>query len=195
MDSKGLYVWTNNKNGMPYVGKANVLSRRALQHPKGKGSKELAKAIKEFGLENFTLQLIPYPDVTESELRKLEREKILELGSLSPNGYNKQLPDYKSPDVPTNFLHTKGIYTGLWDSETRCAVCNKRLRGTGEKDEGLCSSDECYKKWWEMFAMCSMCGTHFLKDKAIKHKSDPTKIFCDEDCLNQWSQTRDLANW
>ena len=95
MDCKGLYVYTNDTNGMQYVGKAGMLSNRVLTHIKKKGSKELAKAIEDVGVENFSIKLIPYPDVSDTKLSQLEREKILELGSLYPDGYNKHLPQLK----------------------------------------------------------------------------------------------------
>ena len=102
---QGIYVWTNKRDGKQYVGKSKNLSAgRPMKHfsPKAKGL--LAEAIREQGLECFSLELRAYPNLSQDELAGKERELVLELGTLKPNGYNSRLPN---PDKKHRKRYTK----------------------------------------------------------------------------------------
>ena len=89
---KGIYVWTNNKNGKQYVGRSAFIEGRAMEHTHKNAKGLLAKAIREYGLDCFSLELHSYPGLHPGELHLKEREWILKLNTLKPNGYNSCLP-------------------------------------------------------------------------------------------------------
>ena len=86
-----IYLVTNKKNGMCYVGMTGgTLKSRKESHEKqaGEGLKTpLHKALREFGKESFEWkELETCPDL--SLLADLEAKWIAELDTLVPNGYN-----------------------------------------------------------------------------------------------------------
>lgn len=172
---KGIYVYTNENNGMQYVGKSTNLERRVLQHIEKNAQGLLAEAIKSCGLSNFTIRLYPYPDVSGKELASIEKAEILRLDTLVPNGYNQQLPEPEKEDR----IITRGKNAGKYVSETLCQSCKKRLK-TGE--EGMCW--ECDAKLWEHSVKCDMCDDYEVHvNDIIKGSIDPSGNFCSEECM------------
>lgn len=172
---QGIYVYTNENNGMQYVGRSTNLERRILHHI-GKNAKGLlAEAIKSCGLSNFTLRLYPYPDVSGKELASIEKAEILRLDTLMPNGYNQQLPEPEKEDR----IITKGKNAGKYVSETICQCCKKRLK-TGE--EGICW--KCDAKIWESYVTCDMCSCPDVHvNDVVKGSIDQYGNFCSEECM------------
>ena len=60
VDASGIYVITNMINGNQYVGKAKSVRRRWYQHNNGSksGNKYLYRAIRKYGIDNFTMSII-----------------------------------------------------------------------------------------------------------------------------------------
>ena len=90
MKNPGIYILTNNVNGKQYVGKDSNMPKRAKRHLRGDAetSPAIHNAIKKHGRDVFSVQLIPYPNISHEALYAVEQWKIAQLGSLSPNGYN-----------------------------------------------------------------------------------------------------------
>ena len=85
----GIYILTNKINGKQYVGKDTQLGRRVKDHLGGySGCPAICNAIKKYGADNFDVELIPYPGITNEALCAVEMQKIKKLGSKKPNGYN-----------------------------------------------------------------------------------------------------------
>ena len=90
-----VYLITNIANGMQYVGITlrNPPNKRFDEHianaakPKRFPQGGLAEAICEFGAESFSFEVLATAS-SQAELQKLEKQKICELGTLSPDGYN-----------------------------------------------------------------------------------------------------------
>lgn len=87
-----IYKITNLVNGMCYIGATvQPLERRLQDHfSRAKSSDRtsiLHKAIREFGKENFTAEVLRYARNSE-ELTFLEIQAIKEHGTLAPDGYN-----------------------------------------------------------------------------------------------------------
>lgn len=81
-----IYLITNKINGKQYVGQTvRTLEERFKEHKRKNGV--ISRAIKKYGAENFTYELI---DTAESmdELNKKEIEHIQRLGTTEPFGYN-----------------------------------------------------------------------------------------------------------
>ena len=85
----GIYVITNRVNGKQYVGQSKDVETRWRDHFKsGKPSFTIHHAIQKHGPDNFDVEIIRYPGVTYEALNEIEKWKIRELGSLTPDGYN-----------------------------------------------------------------------------------------------------------
>ena len=71
---------------MDNVGATKNFKRRIGEHSRGKDGNIIAKAIREYGWENFTAEVIEICDAEVAPGR--ERYWIKELKTLEPNGYN-----------------------------------------------------------------------------------------------------------
>ena len=81
-----IYEITNLSNEKIYVGQTKQsIKKRFLQH--SKADSPLGQAMRESGLENFTIEIIERCK-TQAELNERERFWIKVLKSKSPNGYN-----------------------------------------------------------------------------------------------------------
>ena len=149
---KGLFVITNEINGKQYVGKSNYLGSVTLFHP----SNLLLKDIQTLGKANFTLILMRPPDLIPNWIRypeleledlglsALKKAKILELGSMKPNGYNQQLPQI--PD-DTDVLELFGSRVCKF-----CGYNDVPLYFDFEYCDGwyFCKNNDCYWQWQSM---------------------------------------------
>lgn len=81
-----IYKITNNLNGKIYIGQTTQdLFRRFCQHCSAKTI--IGSAIRKYGKENFTIELISEVS-TLQELNTKEEELIKKFNSLAPSGYN-----------------------------------------------------------------------------------------------------------
>ena len=84
----GVYLITNNLNGMSYAGQSRHCKYRWLEHKKpSKNVAPIDKAINEYGAENFTFKI--EKECLPEELDFYERETIKKYNTLWSNGYNK----------------------------------------------------------------------------------------------------------
>lgn len=85
---KAIYKITNMINGKSYIGQSVNPEHRFIAHiSRSKDDTDnspLHAAIKKYGKQNFTLEIIEWT----SDYNKREKELIQEYGTLSPNGYN-----------------------------------------------------------------------------------------------------------
>ena len=90
MKKKGIYILTNTINGKEYVGLDSNLPKRANAHLRGTSAvcPLIHRAIKKYGVDAFTFEIIRYPNVPHQILCWFERSHIAERNSKSPNGYN-----------------------------------------------------------------------------------------------------------
>lgn len=94
-----IYSFQNNVNGKQYIGSTIVKPQvRYNQHIYNATHEEchqyhypLYEAIRKYGIENFTFSIIEQSICTEQELREKEQQYIIQLNTLSPNGYNQTL--------------------------------------------------------------------------------------------------------
>src|SRR5271156_1859401 len=83
-----VYLITNIINGKCYVGQTvNSLEFRWRQHQRQEGCPYLHAAIKKYGVENFSIEVICEPPTIEL-MNEIEEEYIERYNTLSPNGYN-----------------------------------------------------------------------------------------------------------
>ena len=90
MQNPGIYILENQVNGKKYVGKDRNLPNRSKDHLKGRcpNSPAIHAAIKKYGVENFSVEIIRYPGISHEALYAVEQWKISQLNTKSPNGYN-----------------------------------------------------------------------------------------------------------
>ena len=82
-----IYKITNRLNGKPYVGQTKQpIEKRFLQH--SKASTPLGQAMRECGIENFTIEIIEECKTPE-QAKKQECFWIRALKCKVPNGYNR----------------------------------------------------------------------------------------------------------
>lgn len=82
-----IYKLTNKFNGLGYVGATKNFKRRMGEHHWSKCRTIVDKAIREYGWENFTTEVIEICDAEVASER--ESHWIKELNTLEPNGYNR----------------------------------------------------------------------------------------------------------
>lgn len=83
-----VYKITNAINGKIYVGQTRQpLYKRWWRHCNNGKCPAITSAIKKYGVENFTIEVIDTATSLE-ELNEKERQWIEKLNTLAPNGYN-----------------------------------------------------------------------------------------------------------
>lgn len=92
-----IYCFTNLINQKKYIGstinKPNIRYNQHLynaSHPNtDKYNYPLYQAIRKYGIENFTYEILAEVECSEEEIRQLEKQYIYMYNSISPNGYNQ----------------------------------------------------------------------------------------------------------
>ena len=99
-----IYKATNKINGKIYIGQTvRRLDKRLFEHLNARYDCPFQRALKKYGKENFTFELIAFCD-TKDKLNFLEEFYINFLNSKKPNGYNitdggEGTPGIKRPDT------------------------------------------------------------------------------------------------
>lgn len=82
----GIYKITNLINGKIYIGQSVHIERRWQEHCQPSTKSMISNAIKKYGKENFSFQIIEECPI--EKLNEKEAFYIKQFNSLSPNGYN-----------------------------------------------------------------------------------------------------------
>ena len=99
-----IYCFTNLINNKKYIGSTiqepNVRYNQHLYcartESSGRYHYPLYEAIRKYGLENFSFEIIFQKECSEEEIRLIEKDYILFYNTVSPNGYN-QTDDTEHP--------------------------------------------------------------------------------------------------
>lgn len=92
---KYVYKIQNKINGKIYIGETIDIERRFKEHCRKNNNSLLGKAIKEFGKENFSLEIIEYCE----DFSEKEKYYIKKFNTLFPNGYNVAEGGDKTPPI------------------------------------------------------------------------------------------------
>ena len=87
MKKSGIYLITNNINGKQYVGQSIDIDFRIHQHMFWKSRSIIHKAIKKYGIENFSYDIIM--TCPPEMLDVWEKDMINLYDTMTPNGYNR----------------------------------------------------------------------------------------------------------
>jgi len=87
----GVYLLTNIINGKIYVGKSIDMEERYRDYARAKGNGHVIRAIKKYGWENFTFEILEsFDEIDVQELLEIESQYIILLdGTNKFLGYNK----------------------------------------------------------------------------------------------------------
>ena len=84
--SCGIYKIENNVNHMIYIGQSIDIENRFIQHKNNKNNYDIHVALREYGIENFSFDIIEL--CSEKELNEREIYWISYYNCQKPNGYN-----------------------------------------------------------------------------------------------------------
>lgn len=84
--SIGIYKIENLVNGKIYIGQSVHIERRWIEHCQPSSSSLISQAIKKYGKENFSFQILE--ECNQEDLNFKETNYIKQYNSLIPNGYN-----------------------------------------------------------------------------------------------------------
>lgn len=87
--SVGIYIITNKINNKQYIGQSLNCKARSQMHLRSKGGAPiLYNALKKYGKENFEVEIIAYPGISQLALDAVEKWKIKQYNTIAPYGYN-----------------------------------------------------------------------------------------------------------
>lgn len=115
--SIGIYKIQNQVNGKIYIGQSVHIEHRWQEHCRASAHSLIAKAIRKYGKENFTFEIIE--ECATDDLDKLEEQYIKQYDSLVPKGYNIKLTSETNPHVFVNydFATFKKIISDIQDTD------------------------------------------------------------------------------
>lgn len=82
----GIYALTHNATGKKYVGQSINIERRLYIHSLGKARYPIGRAIKKYGFDAFSIEIIE--ECERGQLGEREQHWISRLDTLTPNGFN-----------------------------------------------------------------------------------------------------------
>lgn len=139
-----VYLATNKVNGKQYVGQTiRPLLERWKDHCRVVDNNYFHNAIRKYGAENFSLEIIDQAETLE-ELDRKEMYWIEELGTLYPNGYNLKEGGNVSMRGRFGAMNPKSrlIYQFRLDGGIENAYygVGEAERGTGIYNSAICRS-------------------------------------------------------
>ena len=147
MKNPGIYILTS-PSGKQYVGKDRNLPSRAKGHLRGQSPdcSAIHAAIKKYGSENFSVEIIRYPGISDEALNAVERGYIRKLNCKSQNGYN--LTDGGDGGSPCEETRRK-----ISEAQKGKTLSDKTKQKMSEAHKGKTFSEETRRKLSENNAM------------------------------------------
>lgn len=101
--SIGIYKIENLINGKVYIGQSVHIEKRWAEHCRPSSNSLVGEAIKKYGKENFSFQILEI--TTQEDLNNRESFFIKQYNSLVPNGYNMKYEDNKEHHQFNNYTY------------------------------------------------------------------------------------------
>ena len=157
-----IYCFTNKVNGKKYIGSTiqapNIRYNQHIYNTTHESAHQydypLYQAIRKYGLDNFTFDVIYQAEHTEEEIRLIEADYIHEFNTVSPNGYNQT----DNTEHPINAIESYKKMSETKREKAKCvAQCDENnnvlnifrsiadcseLTGADEKKIGACCRGE-----------------------------------------------------
>lgn len=105
----GIYKIENLINHKVYIGQSIHIERRWKEHCYPSKNTVIAKAIKKYGKENFSFQVLE--ECSEQELNEKEQFYIKKFNSVIPNGYN--IVDYIDGSIAQFTNYDKEVFLDI----------------------------------------------------------------------------------
>ena len=105
----GIYKIENLINGKLYIGQSIHIERRWQEHCRPSTKSVISSAIKKYGKENFTFQVLE--ECSQEELDEKEIFYIEKFDSIVPNGYN--VKDYVEGYVTDYSIYDKETFFNI----------------------------------------------------------------------------------
>lgn len=190
-----VYVITNTLNGKSYIGKTVDLKVRMKGHRSQvpKGSQVLYRAIRKYGEDAFTLEVL-FESPDDKALLREEVEAVALFGTLVPNGYNMTIGGEGmsghvvsaetrakrrawAKDNPEKWAKFKDYVKGPRSAEHRASQA-KSLAGVNTWSKGRTGAQSAASQEVVVFEPGSTCGRYFVSgvEAAAHYKVDKTSI-------------------
>ena len=101
----GIYKIENLLNHKCYIGQSIHIERRWKEHCQKSTKSVISQAIKKYGKENFSFQILEECEI--DELAEKEIAYIHKFNSIIPNGYN--VADYEKESQTTYCFYSKEV--------------------------------------------------------------------------------------
>ena len=119
-----IYCFTNKINGKKYIGSTiqapNIRYNQHIYNATHENAHQyeypLYQAIRKYGLDSFTFDVIYQAEHTEEEIRLIEADYIHEFNTVSPNGYNQT-------DNTTHPINAVESYKKMSETKREKAKC------------------------------------------------------------------------
>lgn len=134
-----VYKITNTINTKVYIGITDNLEQRWQQHKKdakSKLSRPLYRAMKKYGIDNFTITPI-CSTLTREDLGTVEQQLIAEHNTMTPNGYNLTSGGERSwafsEDTKKKISNTKKGMVGTFTGQSHTEETRQKISNTMKK--------------------------------------------------------------
>ena len=105
----GIYKIENLLNHKCYIGQSIHIEKRWQEHCRNSTKSIISRAIKKYGKENFSFQVLEECD--KDQLAEKEIEYIHKFNTITPNGYN--ITDYKDDRITTFCFYDKETFQNI----------------------------------------------------------------------------------
>ena len=161
----GIYCITNNINGKKYVGQSVNIEDRFEQHIYSKSNSEIHEAIEEFGVSNFTFEVLIACSPQELDMQEV---KFIRLLGTYENGYNQtrggqhhvfnvehdyvKLSELKD-EIKSNKKLIKSLKRKNKQLDNKLVKITSELESINIKNESLSNRIEMYKQTVEKYRL------------------------------------------
>lgn len=105
----GIYKIENLLNHKVYIGQSINIEKRWKEHCRASSHSIIAKAIRKYGKQNFSFQVLE--ECSKESLNKKEEEYIKKYNSIIPNGYN--IIEYINGDINSFWKYDSEIFNSI----------------------------------------------------------------------------------
>ena len=165
----GIYKITNKLNGKVYIGQSRDIDARWRQHCNAKDNYAIHNAIKKYGKENFSFEVLL--ECPAEMLNVWERDMIALYDCISPNGYNLTEGGEGHHHSEETKIKISNVQKGIPLSEEHKRKLSESMKGKHHFEETKIKISETLKGRipWNK-------GVHLESPMKGKHHSEETRL-------------------